>query len=114
MSTRFTGKKTGFNPSGSNDCVPNEFGPPATTFGGRPAVPAGPLKRYPGAAADISNGNRRLAKSNGADGDATGGVTYRGHPSGFRMGGGSTGSPSKAYDTKGGKGSGVRKGGKKP
>lgn len=83
----FKGKKTGFNPSGNNNTVPNEMGPPATKFSGRPAVPAGPLKNYPGAVADISSGNRRLAKSNhGGGGDASGGVTYSGHPSGFRLG----------------------------
>lgn len=70
--TAFKGMKTGFNKTGSNKCVPNEMGPPATKFGGRPAVPAGPLKRYPGAAADISGGNRRLAKSNHGDGGGSG------------------------------------------
>jgi hypothetical protein len=70
--TRFKGLKTGFNKTGSNDCCPNMNGPPATKFGGRPAVPAGPLKRYPGATADISGGNRRLAKSNHGDGGGSG------------------------------------------
>lgn len=70
--TTFKGHKTGFNKSGSNYCVPNEMGPPTTTFGGRPAVPAGPLKRYPGAAADISGGNRRLAKSKHGEGGGDG------------------------------------------
>ena len=75
--TRFRGLKTGFNPSGSNKCVPNMDGPPATKFSGRPAVPAGPLKHYPGGAAAIDGGNRRLAKSKvGADGNST---TYRTH-----------------------------------
>lgn len=68
MTTRFVGHKTGFNPSGANDCNPNEMGPPSTKFAGRPAVPAGPLKHYPGAVADIENGNRRLAKSRHGDG----------------------------------------------
>lgn len=85
--TKFCGKKTGFNPKGSNSAVPNEMGPPATKFKGRPAVPAGPLKRYPGGVADISSGNRRLAKAQHSDGgDASGGVSYGGHPSGFRLG----------------------------
>lgn len=66
--TKFKGQKTGFNPKGSNDCIPNEMGPPKTKFGGRPAVPAGPLKHYPGAVADTSMSNRRLAKSNHGDG----------------------------------------------
>ena len=35
-------------------------------------MPAGPLKRYPGPVADISGGNRRLAKSNhGEDGGSS-------------------------------------------
>lgn len=70
--TKFCGHKTGFNPKGNNMAVPNEMGPPSTKFGGRPAVPAGPLKRFPGAAADISNGNRRLAKSNHGTGEGDG------------------------------------------
>lgn len=72
MSTKFCGHKTGFNPKGSNKAVPNEMGPPATKFGGRPAVPAGPLKRYPGATADISGGNRRLAKAKHGEGGGSG------------------------------------------
>lgn len=82
MST-FKGMKTGFNPSGSNECVPNESGPPSTTFGGRPAVPAGPLKRYPGGVAEISDGNRRLAKSRHGDGGGSG-VSWGGSPNGFK------------------------------
>jgi hypothetical protein len=70
--TRFKGQKTGFNPKGSNDCCPNPMGPPSTKFGGRPAVPAGQFKRYPGAVADIEGGNRRLAKSNHGDGGGSG------------------------------------------
>lgn len=86
MTTKFCGHKTGFNPSGkSQSAVPNEMGPPATKFGGRPSVPAGPLKRYPGAVADISTGNRRLAKSNHGDGGGSG-TTFSGAPSGFKRG----------------------------
>jgi len=70
--TSFKGHRTGFNPKGSNYCVPNESGPPSTKFGGRPAVPAGPLKRYPGAVADIGNGNRRLSKAAHGDGGGSG------------------------------------------
>lgn len=70
--TKFKGHRTGFNKSGSNTCAPNESGPPATKFGGRPAVPAGPLKRYPSGAAEISDGNRRLAKSRVGDGGGSG------------------------------------------
>lgn len=81
--TTFKGRKTGFNPTGSNEAVPNVKGPPATKFGGRPAVPAGSLKRYPGAVADISGGNRRLAKSNHGDGGGSGTV-FTGAPSGFK------------------------------
>jgi hypothetical protein len=70
--TKFCGHKSGFNRSGSNDATPNEMGPPATKFGGRPAVPAGALKRYPGGVANISDGNRRLAKSKHGDGGGSG------------------------------------------
>lgn len=83
--SKFKGHRTGFNRTGSNDCVPNEFGPPATKFGGRPAVPAGPLKRYPGVVADIDDSNRRLAKSRHGAGDASG-VNYSGAPNGFKRG----------------------------
>jgi len=75
--TTFKGHKTGFKPGKSNDCCPNMSGPPTTKFGGRPSVPAGPLKLYPGGAAQIDGGNRRLAKSKvGADGGS--GVVFRG------------------------------------
>ena len=82
MSTRFRGLKTGFNKTGSNDCVPNELGPPTTKFMGRGGVPEGPLKLYPGAVADTSSGNRRLAKSNHGEG-AGSSTRYSGSPSGF-------------------------------
>ena len=72
--TKFCGHKTGFNPKGRNDCTPNASGPPSTKFGGRPAVPAGPLKRYPGGAAEIDNGNRRLSKAKMGDGGGSGTV----------------------------------------
>ena len=72
MSTRFVGKKTGFNPTGSNEAIPNPNGPPKTKFMGRGALPEGALKYYPGSAADIGNGNRRLAKSNHGDGGGSG------------------------------------------
>ena len=74
---RFKGRTTGFNPTGSNECVPNPLGPPATTFKGRGALPAGGFKRYPGAAADIDDGNRRLAKARHGDGSGDG-VSYSG------------------------------------
>lgn len=70
--TKFKGHKTGFNPSGNNTCVPNEMGPPKTKFSGRPAVPAGPLKRFPGAVAEAGMGNRRLAKTKHGDGMGSG------------------------------------------
>lgn len=66
--TTFKGRTTGFNPTGSNTCAPNESGPPKTKFGGRPAVPAGPLKHFPGGAASIDGGNRRMAKTAVGDG----------------------------------------------
>lgn len=70
--TTFKGHKTGFNPTGSNECSPNEMGPPKTKFCGRGALPDGPLKRYPGAVADIDGGNRRLSKANHGDGGGSG------------------------------------------
>lgn len=70
--TKFKGQKTGFNPTGSNDCVPNPMGPPTTKFMGRGGLPEGGLKRYPGAVADIGMGNRRMAKSVHGDGDGSG------------------------------------------
>jgi hypothetical protein len=85
MSTQFRGHKTGFNKTGSNGVTPNEMGPPDTKFSGRGAVPEGPLKRYPGAVADTSGGNRRLAKSNHGDGGGSG-TRYSGSPSGFKRG----------------------------
>lgn len=109
MSTRFCGRITGFNPKGDNEAVPNEMGPPATKFGGRPAVPAGPLKRYPGAVADISSGNRRLAKAKHGEGE-DGGVSWGGHATGFN-GKSVSKKGSKAYEKGGGKGSGFRKDG---
>lgn len=75
MGTKFFGHLTGFKPGKSNDCNPNPMGPPSTKFGGRPAVPAGPLKRFPGPTANIDTGNRRLAKAaHGEDGGS--GVTF--------------------------------------
>lgn len=74
--SKFKGHKTGFMPSGSNECIPNEMGPPKTNFCGRGAVPQGQLQRYPGAAADISTGNRRLAKSKHGEGGGSG-VTFK-------------------------------------
>jgi len=83
--TTFKGHKTGFNPSGSNECCPNENGPPATDFRGRGAVPDGQLKRYPGPVADISGSNRRAAKT--AHGDGMGsGTSFKTH-TGFGSGG---------------------------
>lgn len=83
--SKFCGHKTGFNPTGKNECTPNFMGPPATKFTGRGGLPEGPLKRYPGATADISSGNRRLAKSDHGSGDGDG-VRYTGSPSGFKGG----------------------------
>lgn len=82
--TTYKGFRTGFNKSGSNNVVPNPNGPPATKFTGRGGVPEGPLKHYPGSAADTSNGNRRLAKSGQGAGDGSS-TRYSGH-TGFRSG----------------------------
>lgn len=70
--TTYKGHKTGFNKSGSNNVTPNPSGPPATKFCGRGGMPEGPLKRYPGGAAETSNGNRRLAKTGVGDGGGSG------------------------------------------
>lgn len=107
--TTFKGHKTGFKPGDSNDCTPNFMGPPATKFGGRPAVPAGPLKRFPGPVANADVGNRRLAKAkHGEDGGSGTNFCSTGG-NGFANGGKAVGSKSgRDYDTKGG--SGIRKG----
>lgn len=76
--TKFVGHKTGFKPGASNDAAPNGTGAPKTAFKGRPAVPAGPLKRYPGDVGNAGVGNRRLAKSNHGDGGGDG-VSIRTH-----------------------------------
>lgn len=83
--TTFKGRQTGFNKTGNNKCCPNESGPPATKFGGRGALPAGPLKRYPSGVAEISDGNRRLSKSAHGDGGGSG-TTYNGRTA-FNRGG---------------------------
>jgi hypothetical protein len=76
--TTFCGHRTGFNATGRcAPVVPNEFGPPKTKFGGRGSMPEGPLKHFPGAVADISTGNRRLAKSKRGEGGGSGTV-FRG------------------------------------
>jgi len=72
MATKYKGNKIGFNKSGSNDVTPNMVGPPATKFMGRGGVPEGPLKHFPGAVAQTSNGNRRLSKSGVGAGDGSG------------------------------------------
>lgn len=69
--TTFKGMKTGFNKTGNNDCDPNPMGPPTTKFTGRGGVPEGPLKHFPGPAADISMSNRRTAKGRHAEGDGS-------------------------------------------
>lgn len=84
--TAFKGMKTGFNPKGSNDCVPNPSGPPATKFKGRGGLPEGQLKHYPGGVAEISNGNRRLAKSNHGDGGGSS-TRYAGRRTAFNKSG---------------------------
>jgi hypothetical protein len=109
MTTFKSPHPTGFNRTGTNDCDPNELGPPTTKFGGRPAVPAGPLKRYPGAVADISSGNRRLSKSNHGDGGGSGTRFSVTGGNAFGNAGKSPGKSSRAYDTRGGKGSGTNR-----
>lgn len=75
--TTFKGHRTGFKPGKTNDCNPNPSGPPATKFKGRGGVPEGAMKRYPGGAASIDGGNRRLAKSDMGSGGGSGTV-FRG------------------------------------
>lgn len=70
--TTFKGFKTGFNKTGSNDCTPNPSGPPATKFSGRGGLSEGGFKRFPGGVANISDGNRRLAKAKHGDGGGSG------------------------------------------
>jgi hypothetical protein len=65
--TTFKGGRTGF---GNN--AGDSMGAPKTNFCGRGAMPSGKLQRYPGAVANISGGNRRLAKSNHGDGGGSG------------------------------------------
>ena len=76
--TIFKGHLTGFKPGESNECTPNFMGPPATKFGGRPAVPDGPLQRYPGEVANISNSNRRASKARHGAGDVGSGTKFNG------------------------------------
>jgi len=59
--TKFCGHKTGFNRTGRNDVTPT-FDGETTKFGGRGAFPGGKLD-VPGGLANISDGNRRLAKA---------------------------------------------------
>lgn len=84
--TTFKGKKTGFNKTGSNDCNPNPSGPPATEFKGRGAVPAGKLKHFPGSTANISNSNRKVARSEYGTGDGSS-TRYSGRRSAFNKSG---------------------------
>lgn len=63
--------RTAFNNSGTA-CIPNPSGAPKTKFKGRGGVPEGGLKHFPGGAASIDNGNRRLAKSEMGDGAGSG------------------------------------------
>jgi hypothetical protein len=56
----------------------------ATSFGGRGAMPAGKLKRYPGAVGDVSGGNRRKGKVSHGDGGGSG-TTFKTHTA-FRNG----------------------------
>lgn len=81
--TKFRGRKTAFNPSGSNDVTPNCDGPSKTKFKGRGGLPEGALGHYPGIVDDVSAGNRRLARSKHGDGGGSG-VVFNGSPNGFK------------------------------
>lgn len=74
MATKIIGR-TAFNNKGTA-LVPNEMGPPDTTFKGRGALPDGKLskERFPGPTADISGSNRRGAKSAHGAGSGSGTV----------------------------------------
>lgn len=111
MGTKFKGRKTAFNPSGSNDVTPNFSGAPTTDFKGRGGVPSGKLTRYPSGVANIDGMNRRLGKALHGDGDGSG-VDYRTNTvfGSKRVGG----SKARTYNTGGGVGSGFRKGSKTP
>jgi hypothetical protein len=99
MGTKFKGHRTGFNETGSNDVTPMFMSEPKTSWEGRGGFPNGKLQRYPGAVADIDDGNRRLSKSEYGEG-MDDGVSYRGNPNGFFNGG-------KVPGPKGGKGPGM-------
>lgn len=105
--TTFKGHKTGFNATASNDVTPNFMGPPSTKFEGRPAVPAGPLKNYPGEVANISDKNRRLGKANHGAG-AGAGLNFRGDTAFSKKS--PKGGGARTYNTGGGIGSGICKG----
>ena len=72
MGTKFTGHKTGFNRSGSNDVVPNTDGQ-TTTFvrGSTTGLPGGKLKVSGSIAADTAGANRRIAKVKNNNGGGT-------------------------------------------
>lgn len=110
MSTKFCGHKTGFNPSGENVDTPNAMGAPDTVFKGRGAVPDGKLKHYPGAVANIANGNRRASKASHGDGGGSSTVFRSNNAFGKTMGSGKKSGGSPAGD---GKGRGAVKAGKK-
>jgi len=69
--TKYSGVN-GFGNSSGDSITEN-----STNYCGRSGLPKGKLKRYPSAVADISAGNRRLAKSNHGEGGGSG-VNTRG------------------------------------
>jgi hypothetical protein len=68
--SKFRGHKTGFMPTGANDCTPH-FDGQTTKWRGFSGMPEGKLK-VPEGLASVNIGNRRLAKAVvGAGNDST-------------------------------------------
>jgi|KBSMisStaDraftv2_1062788.scaffolds.fasta_scaffold2945607_1 hypothetical protein len=70
--TTFKNSVNAFGNSAGDDLSKN-----STEWCGRGVLPKGKLKRYPSAVANISSGNRRLAKAKHGDGGGSG-TTVRG------------------------------------
>ncbi len=65
--TTFKNKVNAFGDSAGDSLAEN-----CTNWGGKVGMPKGKLKRYPSAVADISGGNRRMAKSAHGEGGGSG------------------------------------------
>ena len=71
--TKFVNKVNAFGSDAGDSLTNNE-----TEWRGRGVFPSGKLKRYPGEAANISTGNRRLGKAKHGDGGGSG-TSFSGH-----------------------------------